>query len=66
VTFATVRKCHHFEFVTTVARPGFFKFFLENRFGHMLVTNVANGHKFKRDWYNPVLVSVSIEMVENE
>jgi len=44
----------------------FFQFFLQNRFGYILVTNVTNGHKFKCDWYKPVSVSVSIEVVRNE
>jgi len=31
-----------------------------------VVANVKNGYKFKRDWYKPIAVSVSIEMVRNE
>jgi len=43
-----------------------FFFLYHNRFGQILVTNVTNGHTWNWDWYKPVSVSVSIEMVRNE
>jgi len=66
VTFVTVTKCHNFEFVTSVTRSGFFWVFLTKQIWSQMVKMVTNGHKFKYDWYKPVSVSVSIEMVWNE
>ena len=37
-------------------------FYSVTDFGHILVTNVTNGHKFKCDKYKPISVSVSIGM----
>ena len=37
-------------------------FYSVTDFGHILVTNLTNGHKFKHDKYKPISVSVSIEM----
>jgi len=59
--------CEQVEHVYWVATHalGFPQFFQQNRFGHILVTNVTNGLKFKYDWYKPVSISVSIEMLRN-
>jgi len=64
--FVTVTNCHKFEIVTEFVSLLFFWFFEQNRFGHILVTNVTNGHTFNCDWYKHVSVAVSIEMVRNE
>jgi len=44
----------------------FFLVFLAKQVLSHLVTNVTNGHTFNCDWYKPVSVPVSIEMVRNE
>ena len=51
-------KMSQFRICDLACFSGFDLVFEQNRIGHILVTNLTNGHIFKCDWYTPVSVSV--------